>query len=670
MMTTFRLSIHRLLLVAVLQSLVGAAATTGASAQQRPDLWLIAHGDTVLIQVPEPPVPNYGFIVYRAAAGSEHQRLTDDPVFPIRQPAFAASLVSDHLPALMDMTGATDEVQMLRRLQSDRIAGGIAAVLFREAGIVLGRFHADTSVAPGQAYDYRLVFLNAAGEETDEVRTGSITVTDVPPQRPPSVAGSAASFEATVSWRFPAYTGAPLDFVHGFHVYRAEAAGGFIRITELPQLRSEIEEQQFVDHDVRNDTEYHYRVTSVDIAGRESEPSAEVSLRPVDDRAPTSPADVVTEPGDGRVRIDWRMSPELNVTGYFVERSTGLDQPFERIVAEPIPAASPGYTDTGVRGGTQYFYRVVAVNGNGRESRPTNALSALPYDETPPRPPADVIATARGRQLEIRWSASSSDDVQGYHIYRGDASGAVRLTTRPLAGTTFIDTGFNGSGLRPGGSYVVRVAAVDHSYNESESISAEVRIIDDEPPAAPTALQVRGVEGRFIELQWMPGGAQDVERYVLTRTDEGGTALREIASVAAHAALRVRDDDVRSGNTYAYRLVAVDSAGNTSDAADARVQLRAMEPPPAPRHVTALAEPGGVRVRWERVADSELAGYLVYRASISTGVYQPVSGVITPDATLAYVDVDGGAGHYYTVRAIDRSGNESRPSPAAAVRQP
>jgi fibronectin type 3 domain-containing protein len=650
----------------------GAAAMAApAAAQERPQLWLVAHGDTVLVHVPEPPVANHGFVVYRTAAGGSPELLTPEPVLPVRQPALAAALLGDDLPRVMDMLRATDDVQALRRLEADRVAAGVASMLFRPAAVVLGRFFADTTAVAGAEYEYRVVFLDALGEETTEARTGSVRVADVPPPAVAGLAATAGSYEAALSWRFPVYTGGALDFVLGFHVYRAgPASDDYERLTDTPVLRGTDEVQRYVDRRVRNDESYRYIVRAVDLAGRAGAAGDAVAVRPFDDSPPSVPANVVTEPGDGEVRLAWRMSPELNVVGYLVERSTGLDQPFERIVTEPVPVSSPTWLDASVRGGTQYFYRVVAINEHGRESRPSNAISALPYDETPPEPPVGVAASARGRSVEVRWGPSPSDDVQGYHVYRGEVDGElVRLTTRPVAATEFIDAGFGNDGLRPGGRYIVRVSAVDHSLNESESVVAGVVIADDEPPVTPTALHAQPVEGRLIELTWMPGGSHDVARYVVTRTAAGAPDT-EIASVAASAPLRVRDTDVVRGAEYVYRLVAVDSAGNLSEPIETRLVLRGTEPPPAPRHVSARVEQGGgVSVEWERVVDDELVGYRVYRATIPTGVYEPVSGLIPVGAPLSITDRDGAATHFYTVRAVDRSGNESRPSPAVQPRQ-
>ena len=85
-------------------------------------------------------------------------------------------------------------------------------------------------------------------------------------------------------------------------------------------------------------------------------------------------------------------------------------------------------------------------------------------------------------------------------------------------------------------------------------------------------------------------------------------------------------------------------------------------PPPAPVRLDALSEPGLVRLLWDPVDSPDLAGYLLYRAE---GDGSPV--LLTPKAVVEpfYNDtaVRIGMRYRYTVRSVDRAGNESSPSP-------
>jgi fibronectin type 3 domain-containing protein len=657
----------------VLGALLGASTTAGvAQTADLPELWLVAKGDTVFVQIPEPPVPHYGFVVYRTPLGGERQRLTEQPVLPILEPrAVAAELGEDAAP-LMQAIGATNEVQLARRLRASEFASHVASLLYRGAAISLGRFFADTNVIGGTQYDYTVVFLDDEGAETDEVRSGRVVVEDVRPTPVDGVEVDARDGRATVQWSYPPYAGDPLDFVVAFDVYRADSrTASFTRVNAEPIVRLDDPSLRYVDRGLIARTELRYRVVARDLVRRTSQPSNVVSVVLEDRTPPSMPGALVTEPGDGVVSMAWGISPELDVAGYFVERSTGLDQPFERLVNVPIPAESPVWTDTTAFGGTQYFYRVIAVDTSGNESRPGNPISAVPVDLTPPGPPSDVTATVENRILTIRWEASQSGDVIGYYVYRGDTEERTRrLMARPVGETVFVDSGFAEEGLNPGKSYVVKVTAVDGGYNESAAAATRVSIPDDEAPSPPTAVQILNVRGRYVEARWSSSGALDVDRYAVRRSDAGDTTIVQIGVVSATAPYIVRDSLVTTGERYWYSLVAIDTAGNESAAVTDSIDFRDFDPPAAPRHVTAVADADGVVVEWERVVDPELRRYRIYRSGTPTGAYQLVGEVAASAEPRSFRDPDGRPDLFYVVRAVDSSGNESRSSPFARAVQP
>jgi hypothetical protein len=154
----------------------------------------------------------------------------------------------------------------------------------------------------------------------------------------------------------------------------------------------------------------------------------------------------------------------------------------------------------------------------------------------------------------------------------------------------------------------------------------------------------------------------DVRSYVLTREAPGPAV--EITRTGADGRA-ARDTGLVQGRSYVYRLVAVDSAGNSSTAVRDSVFFGDDLPPAAPQAVTARAVTGGVEVTWERVASRDLAGYLVYRADLPTGRFARITP--TPVAGQSFTDPSGRAGQFYQVRAVDTAHNESGPSPVAGV---
>ena len=407
--------------------LLGLGATA-VRAQAPAPLRLVAKGDTVLVYLAAAAPPGAaGFVVYRrpvatpAGAGAGWARRTAAPVEPEKDPSVAAGRLGPDLAMTMRAVRAVNAPEMLRRLRADPFAAGVLAYLSRPAALVLGRLFVDTAASAGAEYEYRVVFTDAAGTETGRALLGRVRVADVAPAPPASPVARGADHEIALTWSYPHYTGEPADLVVGFHVYRAagsasspgatgegESAGR--RLTATPVLRNDAPGAvlAFRDQEPANGVAYRYWVTAVDVAGRESAASPRVTARARDLTPPGAPADLAVRNGDGAVTVTWRLSPEADVAGYHIERSSGLSRAYTRLDRALIPAQRPIWTDT-VAGGRQYFYRVVAVDSGGEREpavepggrgavRPHATRSALGAERDrggrPPHDPLERVALA------------------------------------------------------------------------------------------------------------------------------------------------------------------------------------------------------------------------------------------------------------------------------------
>ena len=138
-----------------------------------------------------------------------------------------------------------------------------------------------------------------------------------------------------------------------------------------------------------------------------------------------------------------------------------------------------------------------------------------------------------------------------------------------------------------------------------------------------------------------------------------------------------RDSGFDYEKTYAYVVRSVvdspDGPLESSDSQQAVVTPKDTFPPAAPQDLVVAAQPGPapgsavVELSWSINVEPDLAGYRVYRSS-----QQGSQGtLLTPDLlrSPSYRDtsVEVGQHYWYTVTAVDRSGNESAPTPAVSV---
>jgi fibronectin type 3 domain-containing protein len=447
-----------------------AAAALALPQQPGPSpLRLFAHGDTVTVFLSVTPPRGGGFVVYRGAVGATQLRITPSPVTAARDGAEAAGIIGGDLLTVERAVQALGPDDMVRRLKVDPFAGVVLSALYPAVGVALGRTYADTGLTPGAQLVYRVVFTDAAGRETARAFTGTVQVVDRSPPAPTGLKADVGDHLAAVSWAYPAPGPGPAENVLGFIVYRADGPSAPLRrITDVPVLRPDAGPIQYRDGTVTNGVAYRYEVAAMDFAGREGAHSAPLGVTPVDKTPPAFPTDVTARVEAGGVLLVWRMSPEPDAAGYVVERATQVGGPFARITAATVPVGQPTLLDTTTIGGRRYFYRVIALDQSGNASQPSPIAQANVVVTTPPAPPESVTATPVSHRLVIRWRRSRSPYVAGYFVYREvPGQSPNRITRLPVPDTTFVDSGYAGTGLHAGGRYEVGVSAVDSARSTS-----------------------------------------------------------------------------------------------------------------------------------------------------------------------------------------------------------
>src|SRR5215475_10858048 len=136
-----------------------------------------------------------------------------------------------------------------------------------------------------------------------------------------------------------------------------------------------------------------------------------------------------------------------------------------------------------------------------------------------------------------------------------------------------------------------------------------------------------------------------------------------------------RDTLFEFGKTYIYVVRAVAIAGEgpveSDDSAPAVVAPKDTFPPAAPQNlVAAVAAPPGspptVDLSWSMNVESDLAGYRVYRSNKQDARGQLLTPELLHAPAYRDMSVQSGEHYWYSVTAVDRTGNESSATTVAA----
>lgn len=211
---------------------------------------------------------------------------------------------------------------------------------------------------------------------------------------------------------------------------------------------------------------------------------------------------------------------------------------------------------------------------------------------------------------------------------------------------------------------------------ERSPLSNIATLSPDVPPGSPTIVRVTPEEGRIC-IEWTPpatdllGRPAKVGGYrVYRRTlpeEEYGDPLNGLEEPVPETVYVDETAPYGGKHVYTVRAVLADKPKVEGvPAEETGVDYRDVFPPPAPSRLDALPEMSLVRLLWEPVAASDLAGYVVFRAE---GDGAPVRLTEKPivDAFFDDATVQPGRRYRYTVVTVDTAGNASPPSPEAVA---
>lgn len=198
-------------------------------------------------------------------------------------------------------------------------------------------------------------------------------------------------------------------------------------------------------------------------------------------------------------------------------------------------------------------------------------------------------------------------------------------------------------------------------------------------PEPPVDLQAESGE-RQVRLSWRaperltdgsPVGAPLV--YEILRSPAPAAPLAPVARTPA-GATSATDTGLENDRTYEYAVRAIRQEGSTAAEGEATARIAAtptdLTPPAPPAALVAVPSQRTVRLSWTPSPDTDVAGYVVYRAG-ADGPFVRVGSVRAPGTTFTDRDVPAG-GYRYAVTAQDASvrANESRRSNEASVTVP
>ncbi len=308
---------------------------------------------------------------------------------------------------------------------------------------------------------------------------------------------------------------------------------------------------------------------------------------------------------------------------------------------------------TGIPPGVAAQYWVAQMDADGHETKRSPPITVTPpdcIDMTPPTVPKISWVTVSCDRVKVYWSESTDNTaVRQYRLYRDDQMVS-----------TWGSSVYEFTGLTPGQSYTLGVAALDYAGNESPKDVRQIKTPlcpNDGPPNTPYSFTVLAIDCTQVYTAWgIPSAGSPVDHYrlmvngepFLVPANQFQFRLTAIPNTRYSITLSAVGLDGQQSTPTVESTVFVPSCADSA-------------PPRAPGGLSARSNGcESIQLFWTAAVDigsAGLRGYNIYR----NGALLQFHPVPT-SPTYADRAVTLGVRYAYEVSSVDNNGKESAKS--------
>jgi chitodextrinase len=283
--------------------------------------------------------------------------------------------------------------------------------------------------------------------------------------------------------------------------------------------------------------------------------AASLPALPSDNSAPAVPTGLVaTALSASEIKLTWTASTDnVGVAGYQVYT---LGSPRGKVT-------TASYTEKGLLPSMTYTFTVAAYDAIGNMSAQSVQVSGrtLASSTTPdtgsPTLSAIAAGTLKPNSATITWTTNEPSDSQ---VDYGPTTAYGQSTPVNTSAVTAHSVVL--SGLTPATTYNYRVRSKDAAGNVATSANltfatpSVTAVTDTQAPAVPTGLKASAVSASQINVTW----TASTDNVGVT----GYRVYRDNVLITTVATTSYSNTGLRAATAYAYRVAAVDAAGNAS----------------------------------------------------------------------------------------------------------
>ena len=498
-----------------------------------------------------------------------------------------------------------------------------------------------TGLTNGTTYTFEVRAGNGTGEgPASTVDTKPIAV----PNAPENLSAAPGDGQVALSWDKPSN-----DATIGNYTYEVSTDGG----TTFAEIEgSSATTTAHTVMGLNNGTEYTLALRAENDAGKGL--AATVTARPI--AVPAAPTISSVTPGDRQVALTWDDPDDDTITGYQV--STDGGETFADIddtdISENDTDNTLAYTVTGLTNGTEYTFKLRAVNASGVGAAATVTATMRPAAPTN----FEAARDSGGGEVALRWDDPDNDTITGYQV---STDGGTTFTDIAGADISEGDTGntleYTVTGLTNGTEYTFKLRAVNASGAGAASPDATATPLWP----APDNLTPAPGDGQVV-LTWDTGDT-GIARYKVstTYTSTGNTYLNTVLSPGSGDQTTLLIPGLTNRTDYTFTVQAVDTSGDDTviTGRAGSVDATPVPVPAAPANLAAMPANGQAVLTWDDPNDSSITRYQ-YRQRVSGadfGDWSDIGGSSATTTTYTVTGLTNGSPYGFELRAVNASGD-------------
>lgn len=310
------------------------------------------------------------------------------------------------------------------------------------------------------------------------------------------------------------------------------------------------------------DMEYEFRVMAVNDAGVGAPSNISMPIKAAEPKdIPCAPSVVcVSDSTNTSISLEWTKPVDdggMDILGYIIEMAVADGTDWNRINEELV--AETNYVVTGLQTGTEYRFRVAAVNHVGRGEDKETLESALAVDRLTP-PQVDIDATFKQTHIvKAGGSVALGIQFRGKPIptatwmkEEGELGVKSEIVTTGGTSTLCIEN----CSRNDTGKYTVNL----ENTSGSKAITFTVKVMDT--PGTPQGVAFKKVSRGSVTLVWEPplnDGGTRIHHYIVERREASRRTWQQCGSKCTQHILTIQD--LLEGVPYFFRVSAENQHG-------------------------------------------------------------------------------------------------------------